>query len=127
VIIYEGDMPRQIYLDGRAHPNDWDPTFAGHAVGKWAGDELVVDTVGFNDKTWIDIAGHPHTDKLHITERYRRIDLGHLEIRITIEDPGAYEKPWTMTKISDLAPNTEEIGRYICAENNQDFAHLVGK
>jgi hypothetical protein len=127
VIIYENELPRQIYLDGRPHPNNWDPTFAGHSVGHWEGDDLVVDTVGFNDKTWIDIDGHPHTEKLHITERYHRADLGHLEVSFTIEDPEAYKKPWTLRKVSDLAPETVEIGEYICAENNQDVAHLVGK
>jgi hypothetical protein len=127
VIVYEGDLPRQIHLDGRPHPKDWDSTYVGHSVGRWEGDELVVDTVGFNDKTWIDIAGHPLTDKLHVTERYRRPDLGHLEIQITIEDPGAYKKAWTMRKTSELAPNSEEIGQYICTENNQDVTHLVGK
>jgi hypothetical protein len=126
-IVYEEDMPRQIHLDGRVHPKDWDPTFLGHSTGAWEGDELVVDTVGFNDKTWIDTSGHPHTEKLHLTERYRRPDLGHLEVQITIDDPGAYKRPWTIKKISDLAPNTEEIGQYICAENNQDVPHLVGQ
>jgi hypothetical protein len=126
-LIYENDIPRQIYLDGRSHPKDWDPTYMGHSVGHWEGDELVVDTVGFNDKTWIDIYGHPHTEKLHVTERFRRPELGHLEIQITLEDPDAYKKPWTMWKISDLAPGTEEVGEYICAENNQDTPHMVGK
>jgi hypothetical protein len=126
-LIYEDDMPRQIHLDGRPHPKNWDPTYVGHSVGKWEGDELVVDTVGMNDKTWIDSSGHPHTDQLHITERYRRPDLGHLEVQITVEDPGAYKKPWTIQKVSDLAASSEEVGQYICAENNQDLAHLVGK
>jgi hypothetical protein len=125
-IIYEDELPRQIYLDGRPHPSNWDPTFSGHSVGHWEGDDLVVDTVGFNDKTWIDISGHPHTEKLHITERYHRPDLGHLEVVLTIEDPEAYKKPWTMRKVSDLAPETEEVGESVCTENNQDVAHLVG-
>jgi hypothetical protein len=126
-IVYEDDMPRQIHLDGRPHPKDWDATFVGHSVGRWEGDELVVDTVGFNEKTWVDFFGHPHTDKLHVIERYRRPDLGHLEIETTIDDPQTYRKPWNMRKTSELAPRSEEIGQFICAENNQDVPHLVGK
>jgi hypothetical protein len=127
VIIFEDELPRQIYLDGRHHPNNLDPTYAGHSVGHWEGDDLVVETVGFNDKTWIDLDGHPHTEKLRITERFRRSDFGHLEVSLTIEDPEAYKKPWTMRKVSDIAPGAVEVGEYVCAENNQDVAHLVGK
>jgi hypothetical protein len=127
VMIYENEPPRQIHLDGRPHPKDWDATYIGHLVGHWEGDELVVDTAGFNDKTWLDPAGHPHTAKMHVIERFRRLDLGHLETEITIEDPEAYRKPWSMKKVSDLAPNTEEVGLNVCAENNQDVAHLVGR
>jgi hypothetical protein len=126
-VVYEDDLPRQIHLDGRPHPKGWEPDYDGHSVGHWEGDELVVDTVGFNDRTWLDDDAHPHTNKLHLTERYTRPDLGHLKLRITIDDPGAYKKPWSFEKISDLAPEGEEIGQYVCAENNQDIPHLVGK
>ena len=125
--LYEEDLPRQIYLDGRKHPEESLSPFIGHSVGKWEGDTLVVDTVGFNDQTWVDAIGHPHTDKMHVTERLRRKDLGHLEIETTIDDPGAYKKPWTFKETTELAGETEEVGQYVCTENNRDVQHLVGK
>ena len=128
VTILEYDIPgyRQIYLDGRGHPKDVEPSWTGHSVGTWEGDTLVVDTVGFNDKTWLGEAD-PHTDKLHLTTRLRRPDLGHLEIETTFDDPGAFKKPWKMKGVATLAPSNEEILEYICNENNQDAEHLVGK
>ncbi|HYL35278.1 MAG TPA: carboxypeptidase-like regulatory domain-containing protein [Bryobacteraceae bacterium] len=125
--LYEDELPRQIYLDGRKHPEESLSPFVGHSVGKWEGDTLVVDAVGFNDKTWLDIQGHPHTDKMHIVERYRRKDLGHLDVEITIDDPGAYKKPWSMKRATELAGADEEVGQYVCTENNRDVQHLVGK
>ncbi len=125
-LIYEQDLPRQIYLDGRKHPEEPLAPFVGHSVGQWEGDTLVVDTVGFNDKTWLD-GGRPHTDKLHVVERYRRKDLGHLEVEFTIEDPGAFKTPWIVKKATELAGPDEEVGQYVCTENNQDVQHLVGK
>ena len=116
---------RQIFLDGRDHSKDADPTWMGYSIGKWEGDTLVVDTAGFNDKSWSPMF-RPHTDKFHMIERFRRLDLGHLEIEVTIDDPGAYVKPWTIKRVSNLLPG-DEIGEYICAENNQDVEHLVGK
>jgi hypothetical protein len=129
VMIAEHDEPhyRQIFLDGREHPKDLAPTWLGHSIGRWEGDTLVVDTVGFNGQAWIDLEGHPFTEKTHITERYRRPDLGHLEVEFTIEDPSAYAKPWTIKRTSDLAPKAEEVQEYICTENNRDVTHLVGK
>ena len=128
VILFEGNIHsyRQIFLDGRSHPKDPDPTWYGDSIGKWEGDTLVVDTVGFNDKFWFDFAGHPHTSQLHITERYRRPDLGHMEEEVTIDDPGAYTKPFTMYGHFPLDQGTE-IMEYICNENNQDLQHIVGK
>ncbi len=128
VILFEGNIHsyRQIFLDGRSHPKDLDPTWYGDSIGKWEGDTLVVDTVGFNDKFWFDFAGHPHTGQLHITERYRRPDLGHIEEEVTIDDPGAYTKPFTMYGHFPLDPGSE-IMEYICNENNQDVTHIVGK
>jgi hypothetical protein len=128
VFLFEGNIHsyRQIFMDGRAHPQDPDPSWYGHSVGKWDGDTLAVDSVGFNDKFWFDFAGHPHTEKLHITERYRRPDFMHLEIETTIDDPGAYTKPFTMHGRSELQTNSE-IMEYICNENNQDVSHIVGK
>lgn len=126
IVLFEtGDYPRQIFLD-RGHPDDPNPTWAGHSIGRWDGDTLVVDTVGFNDKAWL-INSDPHTEKLHIIERYRRLDAGHLEMAITFDDPGTYVKPWTLKRISPLAPKGEDLEEFICNENNQDTQHLVGK
>ena len=126
--IHEGDTPgyRQVFLDGRSHPKDFGPTWTGHSVGRWEKDTLVIDSVGFHDKGWLDFDGHPHTEMLHVTQRIRRPDLGHMEIDITIDDPGAYRKPLTIHKVATLAPD-EEILEYICNENNKDAAHMVGK
>ena len=128
VFLFEGNIHsyRQIFMDGRGHPDDPDPTWYGHSIGKWEGDTLVVDTVGFNDKFWFDFAGHPHTQKLHITERYRRPDYSHLDFEVVIDDPGAYTKPFTMYGHSPLVEDSE-IMEYICNENNQDVGHIVGK
>jgi hypothetical protein len=133
VSIGEADVAasRQIFLDGRGHPKDMDPTWAGHSIGKWEGDTLVVDTIGFNGKSWIAdtisaAAVFPYTEKLHLTSRFRRPDLGHLEVDVTFDDPGTFTKPWTMKTVSDLAQG-EEVQEMICNENNQDVQHLVGK
>ena len=126
VILVEGGDPafRQIFLDGRAHPKDPFPTWMGHSTGKWDGDTLVVDTVGLNDKVWIDFGGRPQTEKMHITERYRRPDLGRLEVEYTLDDPGAYSKPWKIRRVLTLAPR-EEIQENLCNENNKDPLHMV--
>jgi hypothetical protein len=126
VIISEGDMTRQVFLDGRSHPKDSDPTWLGHSIGHWEGDTLVVDTTGFNDKAWFDGRGIPHKEKMRITERFQRIDLGHLEIGITIEDTDTFSKPWVIKRAAELAPN-DEIREYVCTENERDREHMVGK
>jgi hypothetical protein len=110
---------RQIFMDGRKHPAELDPTWYGHSIGWWEGDTLVVDTVGFNDKFWFDRRGHPHTEQLHTIERFTRKDLGHLEIKVTIDDPGAYSKPFTLTFNARLSNPGDEIMENICQENNQ--------
>jgi Carboxypeptidase regulatory-like domain len=114
----------QIYLDGRGHPTDLDPTWQGHSIGKWERDTLVVDTVGFNDKSWLIPA--PHTEMLHITERLRRPDLGHLEVEITYDDPGTFRSPAKIKVTNVLVPG-EEVHEYVCAENNLDRDHLITK
>lgn len=124
VMMFEGEFPRQIFLDGRPHPQDMNPTWLGHSVGHWEQDTLVVDTVGFNGKAWIDFMGHPASEKLHIIERYRRPDLGHLELEITIDDPGAYAKPWTIKKTSELS-HDDTLMEYICNENERDLTHMA--
>ncbi len=127
VMLFEDDIPshRQVFLDGRGHPKDPNPSWMGHSIGHWEGDVLVIDTVGFNDRSWLDPQGHPHTERMRVTERLRRPDLGHLEIEFTIDDPGAYKKPWTMKRVADLDPG-DEVGEYVC-ENNKDPEHMVGK
>jgi hypothetical protein len=128
VMLFEDDIPshRQIFLDGRGHPKDPNPNWMGHSIGRWEGDTLVVDTVGFNDRSWLDPQGHAHTEKMRVTERFRRPDYGHLEIEFTIDDPGAYAKPWTIKRASDIDPD-DDVGEYVCTENNRDPEHMVGK
>jgi hypothetical protein len=113
-IFYEEDHSwRQIYMDGRALPEGPDPSYLGYSVGKWDGDTLVVDTTGLNDKTWLDDAGHPHSDALHVVERIRRTGPITLQVSLTIEDPKAYSKAWTS------APRTFELKRGY--ELNEDY------
>jgi hypothetical protein len=116
---------RQIFTDGRALPKDPNPTLLGYSAGRWESDTLVVDTIGFNDVSWLDDPGHPHTEALHVVEAFRRIDFGRLEVQITIEDPKAYTKPWTVTESFTLLPDTELLEN-VC-ENEKDARHLVGK
>jgi carboxypeptidase family protein len=119
VVLVELSVPgvRQIFLDGRPHPPNLQPSWLGHSIGRWESDTLVVDTIGFNDKGWLD-GSRPQTEQLHVTERFRRIDLGHLDLEITIDDPGAYTKPWKVRRRLQLAPG-EEIMEYVCNENNK--------
>jgi hypothetical protein len=126
-ILYEGNIHsyRQIFMDGRQHPADPDPTWYGHSIGSWDGDTLVVDTIGFNDKFWFDFRGHPHTEQLHTIERYTRKDMGTLENKTTIIDPGAYSHPFTVTFNARLRPH-EDLMEYICQENQQDSQHMKG-
>jgi hypothetical protein len=127
--LFEGNIHsyRQIFMDGRhPAPADLDPSWYGHSIGRWEGDTLVVDTVGFNDKFWFDFKGHPHTEKLHTIERYTRPNRGTLVVETTVDDLGAYTKPFTVTFTARLRPN-EELMEYICNENNQDVEHITGK
>ena len=125
--IFEGNIHsyRQIFMDGRKHPDDPDPTWYGHSIGSWDGDTLVVDTVGYNDKFWFDFAGHPHSEKLHTIERYTRTDSATLVIATTIDDPVMYTKKFTVTFTARAQPNGE-LTEYICQENQQDAQHLQG-
>ena len=125
VILFEGNIHsyRQIFLDGRGHPKDPNPTWYGHSIGKLEGDQLVVDTIGFNGLTWLDMAGHGTSDQLHVIERYSRPDFGHLRLDLTIEDPVMYTRPWNVTQITPLMTDGDII-EYICAENERDVIHL---
>ena len=125
ILFEEMNHYRQVFTDGRGFPKDPNPTWLGYSIGKWEGDTFVVDTTGFNDQTWLDDPGHPHTDAMHAIERFRRRDFGHLEIDITIDDPKAYTTPWTVTARFDLLPDTELIEN-LC-DNEKDAQHMVGK
>jgi hypothetical protein len=132
MMVYEGGahMWRVIYMDGRKHtpPDKWNPTYLGEGIGHWEGDTLVVDVTGFNDRTWLDSAGHPHTEQLHVIERYTRTSEDNLHYQATIDDPGAYTKPWTVGYNIRWGAGWEPY-EYICQENNKDVVmenHMVG-
>jgi hypothetical protein len=117
IMLFEYDhMVRHIFTDGRGHPNDLSPTWMGHSIGKWDGDTLVVDTVGLNDKSWLDRVGHPHSEQLHLVERMRRVPLNMLQIDFTIEDAKAYSKPITSTLIFQLKSKWD-IMEQSCMDN----------
>jgi hypothetical protein len=117
LIIYEFDhFVRQIWTDGREHVKDLPGTWMGDSIGKWEGDTLVVDTTGFNDKTWVDRAGHPHSEDLHVVERIRRADPKTLQVDITIEDPKAYTKPWGGQLLFTARPDWN-ISELVCLDN----------
>ena len=125
VVLYEYQtIFRQIFTDGRALPGDPNPTWMGYSIGRWEGDTLVVTTAGYNDRTSLDLGGHPHTEALRLTERFRRRDAGHMDLQVTLEDPQAYAKPWTLPIDLDLVPDGELI-EFVCEE--RDKPHLVGK
>jgi len=128
VIMYEGDgTHRQVYTDGRGLPKEIEqPAWQGYSAGKWEGDTLVVETAGFNDKTWLDIVGHPHSEALHITERYHRVDFGHMQVEVTYDDPQMYTKPFTIRYAEELLPDTD-ILEFVCNENEKDVAHVAQK
>ena len=126
VVVHEAfTLWRQIFLDGRKLADEVNPTWMGYSTGRWDGDTLVVDTRGFNGKAWLDQLGKPSTEQLHVIERYRRKDFGHMDIEVTIDDPGAYTKPWTVTQPVHLLPETELL-EFVCNENNRDLPHLPG-
>jgi hypothetical protein len=126
VMLFEYDhFVRHIYTDGRQHPKDLAPTWMGDSIGKWEGDTLVVDTVGFNDKTWLDNEGHPHSEALHVVERIRRVNHDTLAIDTTIDDPKAYTKPWGGHAIFELKPDWT-LGEMVC-EDNANFLDLQKK
>jgi hypothetical protein len=118
---------RQIWMDGRALEPAPNPAWMGYSVGRWDGDTLVVDSYGFHAGTWLDRDGHPHTEQLRVTERYRRPSFGTLEIEATFSDPGAYVRPWTVKVGAEYAADTEML-EWVCNEGaNRSLAHWVGK
>jgi hypothetical protein len=128
VILYEAQGGvRQIFTDGRVLPkNDPQPWWYGYSIGKWDGDTLVVETTGFRDDVWLDIDGSPLTNSGKLTERFRRVNFGTMQIDVTVEDPKAYTKPFTVRVNHRLMPDTDLI-EFVCAENEKSDAHLVGK
>ncbi|PYR34034.1 MAG: hypothetical protein DMF90_18715 [Acidobacteria bacterium] len=127
IIILDEDLTyRQVFLDGReleAKPN---PSWMGYSVGRWEGDTLVVESFGFKDRTWLDQRGHPHTEGLRTTERYRRRDFGHLDIQVTLDDPAAYARPWTVALRAELRADTE-LFEEVCNESPSQREHWIGK
>jgi len=131
ILVLSGGGPRTwrvIYMDGRPHPpaDDLDPSYLGHSVGRWEGDTLVVDSVGFNEKFWMARGGLPHTDALHLIEHISRPDFNTLKYEATIDDPKAYTRQWTGGWTIPWAPN-QDFPEYFCQDNNRDFGHLVGQ
>jgi hypothetical protein len=117
---------RQIYMDGRKLPADPNPSWLGYSVGHWDGDTLVVETTGFNDRTWLDRAGHPHSEKLRVTERFRRVDFGHMQFQITYNDPETLTQPLTRSLTMNYVADNDML-ESVCNENGNPDAHrLVG-
>lgn len=126
IMLFEYDhFVREVYTDGRQHPKDLNPTWMGDSIGKWEGNTLVIDTVGFNDKTWLDNDGHPHSEELHIVERIRRVSHDALTIDFTIDDPKAYTKSWGAHTTFQLEPDWN-LGEMAC-EDNVNFNDLQKK
>jgi hypothetical protein len=127
IILSERDVTfRQIFLDGRPLPEDPTPTPNGYSVGRWDGDTLVVQTVGFRDGTWLDRNGSPMTDAAKMTERFRRVNYGRVDVELTIDDPKAYTRPWTVTLRQRIVLDTELLD-YHCTDNEKDAARMIGK
>jgi hypothetical protein len=127
IVILNPDLTyRQIFMDGRKLEASPNPSWMGYSVGHWDGDTLVVESFGFNDRTWLDTSGHPHSEALRMTERYRRRNFGNLDLEVTLQDPVVYARPWTVAVKAELAPDTELI-EYVCNERGFDLKHLVGK
>src|SRR5579862_5043445 len=127
VMMFESaDAHRQIYTDGRPLPKDPEPAWLGYSVGRWEGDTLVVETAGFNDKTWLDVMGHPHSEALRVVERYRRRDFGHMDVQVTFDDPKMYTKPFSIKFTQRLLADSD-ILEFFCNENEKDRVHAGQK
>jgi hypothetical protein len=117
---------RQVFTDGRELPKEPNPAWFGYSVGHWEQETFVVETTGFNGKAALDAFGHPHTEALRLTERYRRRDFGHIDLEMTYDDPNAYARPFTVTQDLRFIPD-DELLEFVCNENERDVAHLVGR
>jgi len=127
VMLYEVETTfRQIFMDGRALPVDPSPSWQGYSVGRWHGDTLVVETIGFNDLSWLDARGTGHSTEMRVEERFRRRDYGHLDLTITITDPKTFTRPITVSVVEELLPDTDLLEHY-CLENEKDDVHFPGR
>jgi len=127
VMLYEVETTfRQIFTDGRKQLTDPAPSWMGYSVGQWDGDTLVVDTLGFNNLSWLDARGHGHSEELRVEERFHRRDFGHMDVAVTITDPKIFTKPFTINFVEELLPDTDLLEHY-CLENEKDAAHQPGK
>jgi hypothetical protein len=127
VMLYEVETTfRQIFMDGRKLPADMSPTWQGYSVGRWDGDTLVIDSAGFNDRSWLDARGTPRSTDMRIEERFRRRDYGHMDLTITLTDPQIFTKPITFSVVEELLPDTDVLEHY-CVENERDDAHMPGR
>ena len=126
VMLDEDLTYRQIFMDGRKLETDHNPSWMGYSVGRWGGDTLVVESNGYNDRTWLERNGHPHSEALRTTERFRRPDFGHLQLEVTLSDPAVYARPWTIALNADLVTDTELL-ESVCNEGNTGKEHWVGK
>jgi hypothetical protein len=123
LMLYEvGTTFRQIFMDGRKLPVDPSPTWNGYSVGRWEGDTLIIDSAGFNDRSWLDARGHGHSEEMRVEERFRRRDFGHLELAVTITDPVVFTKPIQYKVVAELLPDTDLFEHY-CVENEKDAGH----
>ncbi|HVZ17148.1 MAG TPA: hypothetical protein VG897_08525 [Terriglobales bacterium] len=124
-LLFEGGRSyRQIHMDGRTLPEDPNPTWAGYSVGHWEGDTLVVESSGFNDRSWLDRAGHPHSEKLRVTERFHRADFGHMQVQVTLEDPDTLTRPLNFSLAVHYTADSDMLEN-VCGENNRDRNHMV--
>jgi hypothetical protein len=125
-VLYETGSYRLIYTDGRPLPKDPNPTWMGYSIGRWDGDTFVVETAGYNDRTWLDFTGRPHSEALRVTERFRRMDFGHMQLEMTFDDPKTYRRPFTIKVPVNFLPDDDLIEN-VCLENEKDRGRLVGK
>jgi hypothetical protein len=127
VMLFERDTTyRQVYTDGRSLPDDPQPSWLGYSVGKWDGDSLVVNSIGFNNRGWLDARGHTHSEALRLTERFHRVDFGHMDVELTVDDPKTYSRPFVIKLKQRLLPDTDLLESF-CAENEKDVSHIEGK
>jgi hypothetical protein len=127
LVLYEVEtIFRQIFTDGRKLPADPSPTWLGYSIGAWDGDTLVVDSMGFNDQSWLDARGHGHSEDMRVQERFHRRDFGHMDMTVTITDPKTFTKPVTIQFVEQLLPDTD-VFEHICSEGEQDAAHVPGR